>query len=115
MERRILGEEIVTLVDGTKKEVKIYAVKLSEKNQLSRKHRQKVTVGTGKDKTLAVDIHDDKIIEGVLKIAFNGQIEYDDLDFGEDWVYDKYFNPKKIIDKSKKDNTSGSSEVTEDQ
>lgn len=108
MERRILGEEIVKLIDGTEREIKIYAVKLSEKNQLSRKYRKKILIGTGKDKSINVEVHDDEIIKGILDIAFNKQIEYDDLDFSEDWVYNKYFNPKKIVDKTKNSNTSES-------
>jgi hypothetical protein len=115
IERRILGTESLKLIDGSEKEVNIYAVRLSEKNQLSRKHRKKIVIGTGANKTVDIDIHDDEIIKGILDIAFQGQISYDDLDFDADWVYNKYFNPKNIVDKSKNSNTSESSEVKEGQ
>ena len=97
MERRILGKENLRLIDGSKKEVNIYAVKLSEKNHITRKHRTKMIVGTGKDKSVDTEIHDDRIIEDILNIAFNGEVLFDDLDFGEDWVYSKYFNPNNYI------------------
>jgi len=115
IKRRILGNETLKLVDGSEKDVTIYAVTLSEKNHLARKHRKKVILGTGNNKTVDVEIYDDEIIKGILDIAFQGQIKFDDLDFGEDWVYDKYFNPKNYVGGSKNSNTSGQLEVKEDQ
>ena len=110
MKRRILGTENLRLIDGTTKEVTIYAVKLSEKNFLSRKYRKKTIIGSGNNKSFDIEIHDDEIIKGVLDIAFQEQICYDDLDWSEDWVYDKYFNPKNYIGNegknSKNSNTS---------
>lgn len=112
--RRILGEETLKLADGTEKEVKIFSVTLSEKNFLSRKHRKKVILGTGLNKTVDIEIHDDEIIKGILNIAFQDQIEFDDLDFSEEWVYDKYFNPKNYVEESKNCSTSELLEQKED-
>ena len=101
VERRILGKETVHLIDGTSKEVDIYAVKLSEKNYLQRKYRKKVAVGTGKDKQIAVEVQDDEIIKGILEIALGKQVDYDDLDYFEDDIYDKYFTKQEVSNEKK--------------
>jgi len=122
IKRRILGTEKVILVDGTEKEINIFAVTLSEKNQLSRIHRKRVVIGTGNNKTADVEIHDDEIIKGMLDIAFQGQILYEELDSTEGDLYNKYFNKQAYTSKeskegenSKNSNTSEQSEAKEDQ
>lgn len=115
IKRRILGEELLLLVNGEEREVKIWSLGLTEKNSIAKKHRERVIVGTGHNKQMSTDIHDDRIIEDILNIAFQGQILAADLDESMGWVYDKYFNKEAYVGKEKKSNTSESSEVKVDQ
>lgn len=119
MERRILGTEKVTLINGDVMDVDIYAVRLSEKNHFSTKHRSKSVIGSGKNKSISIDIFDDKIIESIMNIALNGKIEFTDIDSCEDDLYNKYFNKEAYVGSegtnSKNSNTSEQSEAKEDQ
>lgn len=111
IQRRILGGETILLIDGQEKEVKIWSIGMTEKNAISTKHRERIVVGTGNNKTMAVDVHDDLIINDILNLSFQGQIIAEDLDESMAWVYNKYFNKDAYVGKEKKSNTSESSEV----
>jgi hypothetical protein len=106
LKRRILGKEKILLIDGSEVVVDVYSVALTEKNQIERKCRTNLVIGTGIERSITTQYEDDRVVEEMLKIALQGQIDINDIDCSMDELYIKYFDPKRYVGNEKKSNTS---------
>lgn len=103
MDRRILGTEKIRMKDGTEVETNVYSVSYAEKMKLVRKYTE-----VKLDKGYQYKVIDEVAIrDEIMKIALS-DINFDDLDFFADEIYDKYFLKS---EDSKKEKTSSSGQT----
>lgn len=89
--RRILGIETVTLLDGSSKEIKIYAITYQEREEILN------------DALLDSQNYDQLlVIENIMRLSLQDQVNYEDLDHDMTFIYSNYFadpvgnNSKKV-------------------
>lgn len=102
MERRILGKETVTLLDGTEKEITIYSFGFYEKLQLVKRCTKTEYIKGYSYKT----VDEIGVMTDILRTVIDGAT-IEELDYNAQEIYDKYFKPSE--EKTKKDNTSTTS------
>ena len=104
VEKRILGTEKITLVDGTEKEITIKAMSGYEKLRLIKKHTKHKLVNGYTYKS----VDEVGIMMDILSSCIDGA-NPEELDFDIENLYNKYF--KSSPDKTKKENTSTTSQT----
>lgn len=106
MERRILGKETITTVNGEEKEVIIKSMGFIEKIQLIKKHTSTKFINGFTYK----DVDEPQVMIEVLKNCVEGAT-LDELDYNTEYLYKKYFEKKKDKEEEKKDVTSTTSHL----
>lgn len=100
--RRKLGEEQLTFVDGTNKVVGIYAVSNFEIMQLKRQYKKFSNINA---KEPTIEIFEEEIILNTIKKAVGDQLSLEDLKQCENdlqELYTKYFTTKGVLTAEKK-------------
>jgi hypothetical protein len=103
--RRLLGTEKITLLDGTEREIKVYGMGFVEKLNLIKKHTKTSYIKGFSYK----EVDEISIMQEVLEKCIVG-CDVNELDYNAQDIYDKYFKKKEDDkDEEKKEITSTTS------
>ena len=106
VERRVLGKEELTLIDGSVKLVNVYAVGYAEKWRIIQRN---TNVVREKGYTYK-EVDEPNVRNEVLKIALS-DVDYELLDYNTETLYEKYFTPNKETEKKEKTSTDGQMDI----
>jgi len=98
MDRKVLGTEKISLLNGEEKTVNVYAIGHYEKTQFIRKYTKDVYDKGHHYKT----VDELAIVDEILKVALS-EVNIEHLDYDAHDIYQKYFGPK---EQEKKEKTS---------
>jgi len=95
--RRLLGEETITILSGEKRDIKVYELGFIEKINLIKKHTKKQFIKG----FLYKDLDEESMILEVLTKCIKG-VNIDELGYNAQLIYQKYFIPKDDDEENKK-------------
>ena len=104
-DRRVLGKEKITMLDGSEKEVNFYAISFKEKNNIMSKHTK---VETDNRNTQKYNTDAMSIMIDTLELGLQNQVEFSHIDCNSDLndYYKKYYTKGNIQSDAEKKEVS---------